>query len=393
MLNALAWLLVGYSDGLVYLLMEKTGISGYVLYILPIFLTYIIFLFTNYKLVVSQTLLRRQFFIISLFLLTAVLHYLTIGGFYMLGYAQIMIMMAMTFLIRDLFTTNETTLRPGFAKGLLAIHYILCGYAMLSWLVLHGADIDISLFVSEQESLYVFSVVRTSGLQREPAWAGYALASTYLAVLATRPQRMLLVQLAFLGGIAATGSGVGFILASLFITYQMLTTGKGGLGVRLIFLGGMAVVVATVFSDRIGNVLDQNDPSTQMRLESSFVALDVIAETFPVGSGFGNYQEHADFDPVIWSGFLDTDEATYYKSDTLILNIIAELGVFGCVLLIAFIGNFICRTAPLVSAMALVMMLSSGTMIMPFYLVLAAICGLERGRVARLAAGQKEART
>ncbi|WP_133065383.1 O-antigen ligase family protein [Niveispirillum lacus] len=302
-------------------------------------------------------------------------------------------MMAMTFLIRDLFTTNETTLRPGFAKGLRAIHYILCGYAMLAWLVLHGADIDISLFVSEQESLYVFSVVRTSGLQREPAWAGYALASSYLAVLATRPQRMLLVQLAFLGGIAATGSGVGVILASLFITHQMLTMGKGGLAVRLTFLAGMAVVMATIFSDRIGNVLNQNDPSTQMRLESSFVALDVIAETFPVGTGFGNYQEHADFDPVIWSGFLNLDEAAYYKSDTLILNLIAELGVFGCVLLIAFMGNFICRTAPLVGATALIMMLSSGTMIIPFYLVLAAICGLERGRMARLAAGQKETRT
>lgn len=391
MLNIIAWLLVGYSDGFIYQAMEITGISGYALYIIPIFLTYLMFIFMNYNLSISQMALKRQFFIVVIFILMAILHYLTVGGFYVFGYLQIMAMISMAFLIRDLFTTNETVLRPGFAKALLAIHYILCGYVILSWAALNIADIDISLFVSEQERLYDLAVIRTSGLQREPAWAGYAIASTYLAILTTRPQRLLFAQLAFLGGIAATGSGVGFVLAALFITYQMMVTRKGSMGMRLFFLMGMAVVTSVVFSNRISNVVNQDDPSTQMRIESSNVALEVIAETFPVGTGFGNYQDHADFDPYIWGGFLNLDEASYYKSDILALNMIAEMGIFGCILLLAFAGNFVCRTAPLVTVMALVMILSSGTMIMPFYFVLAAICGLERGKMGRrLAEGVKE---
>ncbi len=386
MLNIIAWLLVGYSDGIIYSIMELTGISGYALYILPILLAYLLFLFTNYNIKISQSGLKRQAFILLIFALTAILHYTTVGSFYVFGYLQIMAMMSMIFLIRDLFTTNETVLRPGFAIGLLAVHYILCGYAIISWSALNIADIDISLFVSDQENLYNLTVIRTSGLQREPAWAGYAISSSYLAILTTRPQRLLFAQLAFLGGIAATGSGVGLVLAALFITYQMLMTRKGSIGMRLLFLVGVAVVTSVVFSSRISNVVNQDDPSTQMRIESSNVALDVIAETFPVGTGFGNYQDHADFDPYIWGGFLNLDEASYYKSDILALNIIAEMGVFGCILLLAFAGNFVCRTAPLVTVMALVMMLSSGTMIMPFYFVLAAICGLERGRMGRLQA-------
>ncbi|OYQ19539.1 hypothetical protein CHR90_08990 [Elstera cyanobacteriorum] len=247
---------------------------------------------------------------------------------------------------------------------------------------------DISLYIVDFDTLSGFAANRTSGLHREPSWAGYALASSYLGVLITRPNRLWLPQIAYLLAIGVTGAGAGLIMACVFIAQQVLINRRGNLVLRLGVLAVLGLLVLVVFSGRISEVLNQNDPSSQMRLESTTVAAEVIAETFPIGTGFGNYQDHAIFDPTIWGGFLDISEATYYKSDVLALNFIAELGFFGIVLTILFIMNFSSRSNVLVFVAVMIMVLTSGTVIQPAYLVLAAIIGLERGRTAREAAGR-----
>lgn len=383
MIHALAWFLIGYSDGLVYWIINQTEVTGYLLYIFPIIIIYLAYLIIFPKIRFTQKLLYRQILFLSFSIFLFFFQTLTIGEFYTLGYVQIMAMIGIILLITDIFEGNEVKLRPYFAHGILIIHYIICLYALLAWIVLRLTTIDISLYVVDIDSLSGFAVNRTSGLHREPSWAGYALASSYLGVLITRQHRMLLPQIVFLIAIAVTGAGVGLILASCFIAHHVLITKRGNLVMRMGILAGLGFLVMIVFSSRISDVINQNDPSSQMRLESTTVAMEVIAETFPLGTGFGNYQDYAVFDPNIWGNFLDLSEATYYKSDILALNFISELGFFGSILIIILILNFTSRNNYLILISAVAMILTSGTVIHPAYFVLSAIVGLERGRFNR----------
>lgn len=388
MIHALAWFLIGYSDGLVYWLINLTEITGYMVYITPVIIIYIIYLFMFCKTSLSTSLVSRQIFFISFAIALFFFQILSVGEIYTAGYIQIIVMIGVSFLITDLFKENEKILRPHFANGIIITHYIICFYAIFSWVILRVVGEDISLYIVDFDTLSGFAANRTSGLHREPSWAGYALASSYLGVLITRPNRLWLPQIAYLLAIGVTGAGAGLIMACVFIAQQVLINRRGNLVLRLGVLAILGLLVLVVFSGRISEVLNQNDPSSQMRLESTTVAAEVIAETFPIGTGFGNYQDHAVFDPNIWGGFLDISEATYYKSDVLALNFIAELGFFGIVLTILFIMNFSSRSNVLVFVAVMVMVLTSGTVIQPAYLVLAAIIGLERGRAAREAAGR-----
>lgn len=388
MIHALAWFLIGYSDGLVYWLINLTEITGYMVYITPVIIIYIIYLFMFCKTSLSTPLVSRQIFFIAFAIALFFFQILSVGEIYIAGYIQIIVMIGACFLITDLFKENEKILRPHFANGIIIIHYIICFYAIFSWIILRVLGEDISLYIVDFDTLSGFAANRTSGLHREPSWAGYALASSYLGVLITRPNRLWLPQIAYLLAIGVTGAGAGLIMACVFIAQQVLINRRGNLVLRLGVLAVLGLLVLVVFSGRISEVLNQNDPSSQMRLESTTVAAEVIAETFPIGTGFGNYQDHAVFDPTIWGGFLDISEATYYKSDVLALNFIAELGFFGIVLTILFIMNFLSRSNALAFVAVMVMVLTSGTVIQPAYLVLAAIIGLERGRAAREAAGR-----
>lgn len=388
MIHALAWFLIGYSDGLVYWLINLTEITGYMVYITPVIIIYIIYLFMFCKISLSTSLARRQIFFISFAIALFFFQIFSVGEIYTVGYIQVIVMIGVSFLVTDLFKENEIILQPHFANGIIKIHYIICFYAIFSWITLRVVGEDISLYIVDFDTLSGFAANRTSGLHREPSWAGYALASSYLGVLITRPNRLWLPQIAYLLAIGVTGAGAGLIMACVFIAQQVLINRRGNLVLRLGVLAVLGLLVLVVFSGRISEVLNQNDPSSQMRLESTTVAAEVIAETFPIGTGFGNYQDHAIFDPTIWGGFLDISEATYYKSDVLALNFIAELGFFGIVLTILFIMNFSSRSNFLVFVAVMIMVLTSGTVIQPAYLVLAAIIGLERGRAAREAAGR-----
>lgn len=378
-IHALAWLLIGYSDGIIYYLMQRTGISGYLVHLMPVFVLYVIGLFFTHRLQITARLVRRQMMIVVLFILVGLFQAIAVGSFYVEGYAQLFAMVSMILMLTDLFAGNADTLRPGFAKAMLAVHYIVCGYIVLSWLILHLFGLDISLFIGNVHEL-TDPAARVSGLHREPSWAGYAAASSYLAVYVTRRERLLLPLMTFLVATAATGAGSGLILAALFSGHQLLTAHRTSMPLRLVLLVGMVGLTVTVFGGRIVEVLNRNDASTQMRIESAIVATEVIAENFPIGTGFGNYREVADFDEELWRGFVDLDEADYYKSDLLVLNLIAELGLFGGVLVVLLLWNVFCRESLLLVAMVALLMLSAGTLILPYHLVLAAAAGLESAR-------------
>jgi len=379
-MQVLAWLLVGYSDGVISNLMEETQISGYLVFLIPVVVLYLAGLFVTHRLRVSERLIKRQILIAALFVFAGLVQAIAIGSFHLDGFAQLFAMVALILLFTDLFADNGELLRPGFAKAMIWVHWIICGYLVLAWFAMRVWEVDISLFIRDVSELGETAASRTSGLHREPAWVAYAVATGYLAVHYTRQTRLLPFQIAFLAAVTAAAAGSGLVIAALFIGHQIVTTRNVSATVKAGLIAGLALMTVVVFGGRIAEVLDNSDPSTRMRTESAIVAVEVIEQTFPIGTGYGNYREVADFDEDLWRGFIDLEEAEFYKSDILVLNLVAELGIAGCLLVVLLLRNFWVRGSFLIFALTAVMMLTAGTLVMPFYLVLAATAGLEISR-------------
>jgi hypothetical protein len=107
-------LLIGYSDGAIYQLMKETEMNGYLVYLGPIFALYVVTLFVIHDLHVTQRLIRRQALVALLCITLGVFHAITIGSFYVEGYAQLFAMVSMILLVTDLYADNADVLRPGF---------------------------------------------------------------------------------------------------------------------------------------------------------------------------------------------------------------------------------------------------------------------------------------
>ena len=379
-MQVLAWLLVGYSDGVISNLMEETQINGYLVFLIPVVALYLAGLFVTHRLRVSERLIKRQLLIAALFVFTGLVQAIIIGSFHIYGFVQLFAMVALILLFTDLFAENGDLLRPGFAKAMAWVNWIICSYIVLAWFAMRLWEVDISLFISDVAELGESAASRTSGLHREPAWVAYAVATSYLAVHFTREKGLLPFQIAFLAAVTAAAAGSGLVIAAVFIGHQLVTTRNVSPTVKAGLIAGFALMSVIVFGGRIAEVLDNSDPSTRMRTESAIVALEVIEQTFPIGTGYGNYRDIADFDEDLWRGFIDLQEAEFYKSDILILNLVAELGIVGCLLVVLLFRNFRVRGSFLILAVAAVMMLTAGTLVMPFYLVLAATAGLEISR-------------
>jgi len=380
MTQVLAWLLVGYSDGIISNLMEETQINGYLVFLIPVVALYLAGLFVTHRLRISQRLIKRQILIAALFVFAGLVQAVIIGSFHIDGFVQLFAMVALILLFTDLFAENGELLRPGFAKAMARVTWIICGYIVLAWFAMRLWEVDISLFIRDVAELGGNADSRTSGLHREPAWVAYAVATAYLAVHYTRQTRLLPFQIAFLTAVTAAAAGSGLVIAALFIGHQIVTTRNVSPTVKAGLIAGFALMSVVVFGGRIAEVLDNSDPSTRMRTESAIVAMEVIERTFPIGTGYGNYREIADFDEDLWRGFIDLEEAAFYKSDILILNLVAELGLVGCLLVVVLLRNFWIQGSFLIVVTAAVMMLTAGTLVMPFYLVLAATAGLEISR-------------
>ena len=131
-----------------------------------------------------------------------------------------------------------------------------------------------------------------------------------------------------------------------------------------------------VYRDRIVTILSAGDASVLMRFSSARTAMDVIAQSFPVGVGYGNFQQFARYtDPFVILG-LQQGTLDYYKSDMFLLNVVAELGVFGVLFVLGTGRVFLCRRHRLPLIYFLVLMVAAGTILIQATLVLAAVVGM-----------------
>ncbi len=126
---------------------------------------------------------------------------------------------------------------------------------------------------------------------------------------------------------------------------------------------------------RLTNVVSGLDPSTNMRVTSAGVAWRVIEDSFPLGVGYGNYRRYAVY-PSGFDAASNLSRDTNYKSDSFVLNYIAELGLLGA-LLIVWVGGLLVATRQFLPAVFVAFVaILSGTILIPAVLAMAAIVGL-----------------
>lgn len=390
------WLAMSFSDGPIYLAMSKTGLDGYLAFILPLITGYFAYQFLFNRARLSRHSIGRQAGIGLVFLLFGILQSVVIGAFDVLAYGQLYIMVALMFLFRDMFAENAPRMGPEFKRAIIAVHFLLCAYVILSWLALNivgvGIDFDISRTIWLTDSSTRFGgFERVSGLHRESSWAGIALSVSFLATYFLRRTLLVWTFPAYLIALLATGSTTGILFATLFVAYQMLTSQKLGLPARLLVLLGPMLAGAALFRERLASVFAGTDASTQMRVSSVEVGWNVVRDTLPFGAGVGNFRDFA-FYGSQWANFIDLTRASYYKTDMAWLNVVAELGLFG-VLVLAMLLSMVwaSRSLLLLSTMTLALFVV-GTVIIPFYFVLAAITGLQMAALANRSQRQGLAR-
>lgn len=251
------------------------------------------------------------------------------------GYIQLWVIVIALFAVQDLIADATDGLVEALRRAILFLHYGLAAYLVASALAWFLAGIDISvqaLLVDVETSVNDYYGFRPAGLNREPAWAGFLLASTFIGVYFASPGHRVSALLGLVIGLAALRSGTAFAFAAVAVAAIVLQRQRDvPVGRSLLVAVVAAVVLISLFGARVTTVLQGADPSGLMRLDSAGVALDVIDRSFPVGVGYGNFREHADYGHH-FASYIDLLSVPEYKSDIAILNLLAELGIAAIVL-------------------------------------------------------------
>ena len=259
-------------------------------------------------------------------------------------------------------------------KSLIVIHYFLCSYVILSFLAWHLLNLNINVARFEVNEYYGF---RPSAFGEEAAWTAFGIAATFTGIFYLAPKRRLATFVSMAVAFALLTSLTGYLfLLSFSLAY--LKHKKGIL--RWLVVVCLAAAVAAggfyVYSDRIATILSGADASISMRYSSARTATTIIASSFPLGVGYGDFQGFANYvDPYILLG-LEAGTLGYYKSDMFALNVVAELGIVGVFIVLVTAKVFLCRRSYLPFVYFLALMLATGTILIQATLVVAAIAGM-----------------
>lgn len=308
---------------------------------------------------------------------------------YVLGYGQTVLFIVMLYLTRQVFEqvpggADRERLFANMLGTALVLHYLQIASIVLVGLVWHATGISLNLIeILSQPEINASYGFRATGISREPAWAAIGLASTYMVIHYLSPARRTMALCGYILAAWLISSGTAYLFGVLFVVLYMLDRRSS-----LLFIAGgafalLAIALMTYLQwHRIGEILQGADPSMNMRFASAKVALDVIYESFPVGTGYGNFRLFgvygAEFD-----NYVNLEISKRYKSDILLLNIFAELGVAG-IAFIAMVYRAIAAKFYVAPAFVfLVTLCLFGTVIVPPLILVAALSGLLAARQPR----------
>jgi hypothetical protein len=305
---------------------------------------------------------------------------------HVLGYGQAVLFIVMLYWTRQLFEQipgrrDEERLLGKVLGTALVLHYLQIAAIVLISVAWHATGVSFNLleFLSQPviSENYGF---RSSGISREPAWAAMGLASTYLIIHYLAPQRKTSALIGFILAAWLINSGTAYLFGIVFGAMYVFEQRSS----MLLLLGGIFALLAIGLMtylqwDRIGMVLQGADPSFNMRFASAKVALEVIFDSFPIGTGYGNYRLFgvygAEFD-----SFINLELITFYKSDILLLNILSELGIAGILFAAVFYHAITVRGRLMPTIIFLVTLFLFGTIIVPPLILVAAVSGILAGR-------------
>lgn len=302
----------------------------------------------------------------------------------LLGYAQLWVIFLAFFAVQDLVAHSSDGLFEALRRGIRFLHYGLAAYLVIVFLVWYttGRDLSIAVFVLDVppfvSEYYGF---RPSGLSREPAWAGFLLAASFVAVYFSSPKDRPLALLAMVLGVAALRSGTSFAFTGIAALAVVVQRRRGLPLGRSLLVGAIAAFVVVGFAGgRANRILEGNDPSSRMRASSATVAIDIVKDSFPIGIGYGNFRYVAQYGE--FSNYIDLFSEADYKSDIAILNLLSEFGVASLVLLGALIALYGRGHHPLFWAYLAAILFLSGGLLIPANILVAGALGIrERERL------------
>jgi hypothetical protein len=183
----------------------------------------------------TDKLILTSFAIFALALLAV--EALLVRDFYVAGFLQLIAFVASVIVVRAIFVQAPIWLETSLRRSLLPIHFFLCGYVIVAYLVWLIACVDPSLFAAMTGSTapavgyYGF---RPSGFDLEPQWTAIALAASYVGVHYLLPGRraMAFVTLAAASAILASATAAVFLLAVIgsFGVNQIIAARRTGRG-------------------------------------------------------------------------------------------------------------------------------------------------------------------
>ena len=375
---AIFWILMGFSDGPVYMVMDRIRLDGHLLFIVPLVILYFSYFAIFKRIHISRQALIRQAGIAILFVVCGMIQAAFLGSFRSQGLIQLYAMLAIMVLFRDMFAENPETMGRDFGRIMMWVHIVVCGYCILSWIALNQFQVSIDFDFGRVTGLRSYSrsiFKRAAGLQREPAWAGLAMSVSFAAAYLLNHKNRILTVVLFGLGIIACGSATAVLFAGAFCIYTIFRQKGLGLSAKLLFVIVPSLIFSIFFQDRVARMLAGRDPSTLMRLRSFDIGWRVIQNTFPVGTGYGNFRNAARYGGL-WSNYIDLSRVTFYKTDVMWVNIVSELGLVGILVLLIFFWIFYSTNRPILVLLGVVFMLAAGSLIMPYLFALSAVCGL-----------------
>lgn len=378
-LLAIALLVVGYGDGLAAGLQERFNLpSPWIILFAALLVLIAIYAATANRGIAAGKAFQIEVLLwaFGLGLAAQLLIHSTLN---VAGYVQLALFVVALTLVRSLFARAPSRLLVNFGPSVLLAHAFLCGYVIAAFVVWHlaGVDIGIRRLIGTYGPAVVSAYYgyRPAAWGAEPAWTAMALSVSCSAGYYLMPAARRFVLLSTAVAALFLQSGTLFLFLSLVVCGLLLRR-NARLGILAGILVAAALVPLSIGSDRISIVLQGQDPSLMMRYSSAQTAMDVVSRSFPIGVGYGNFRDTAVY-AAAFSNFLDLNAASYYKSDLMILNYVAELG-FGGILLVAYVfrllgfGRFLLITIFLALQTVL-----SGTVLVPALLVLAALRGIQ----------------
>jgi O-Antigen ligase len=296
------------------------------------------------------------------------------------GYAQLWLFLLLLLAVAELFAAAGDDLAEIFRRFQVWSLYLGCAYLVTTFLIWETTGKDISLISlitgapPGNDAVYGF---RPRAFAREPAWAAFMLAANYTGVYLLAPKERVRGFIALALAIAALRSGTAFLFVGALVLVGLFQ-GRGSgqnRAVFLVFALAGVVLLGCLYRGRIDEVTSGVDPSGLMRSDSAGVAWNVVERSFPIGVGYGNFRSEAGYGSQ-FANYIDLDAAPDYKSDVMVLNVIAELGLAG-LLVLGWLAMLAARGRHFLFWLFLAaLFLLAGGPLIPSVVLVAAVAGL-----------------